>query len=59
MELWIVEYLAVGVVVLLILWNVLKIDWNAEATNTKLLMIATPFAWPLVLGFIIYVRVFK
>jgi len=32
-----------------VLWKALKINWDAEATDTKLLMIATPVAWPIVL----------
>lgn len=50
--LWLVGYLVVGTIILAVLWKALKIEWGAEAMDTKLLMIATPFAWPIVLIFI-------
>lgn len=56
--LWIIGYLAVGGILLVVLYKAMEIDWEAEATDTKLLMIATPVAWPLVLLFIAFVKVF-
>lgn len=47
--LWIGGYLAIGVVLFILLWKAFHIVWEAEASDTKLLMIATPIAWPLVL----------
>ncbi len=47
--LWIVAYLVVGVVLTAILWKVLSIQWNAEAGDTKAMIILSPVGWPLVL----------
>lgn len=55
---WIVGYLAIGIIMTAILWKILQIEWNAEAGDTKFLIIATPVAWPLVLLFIGFVRMF-
>lgn len=57
--LWIGGYLAIGVVLFLLLWKNFQIVWEAEAADTKLLMIVTPIAWPFVLLFIGVVLLLK
>lgn len=57
-SLWILGYLVIGLILTVILWKAFQIEWNAEAGDTKLLIIATPVGWPLVLLFIGFVRVF-
>ncbi len=52
-------YLVIGVIVLGVLWKLLGINWSSEATDTKLLMIATPLLWPLVLVFVVVVYFWK
>ena len=52
-----IGYLVIGVVLLLGLLKGMRIDWNAEGIGTKLLLIATPVAWPIVLVIIIFVFV--
>lgn len=63
MALWIVGYLIVGVVLTIALYKGMKIDWGAEAADTKALIIVTPVGWPLVLlliaGIWVVARVFK
>lgn len=49
---WIIGWLVIGIVIFGLLWKHLKIDWSAEAADTKLLMVVTPFLWPLVLLFV-------
>ena len=50
-----IGYLVIGVVLLLGLLKGMRIDWNAEGIDTKLLLIATPVAWPIVLVIILFV----
>jgi len=52
-----VLYFAVGAVVTVILLLKMKINWRSEGFSTKFLIIVTPFAWPLVLVFIVVVAV--
>lgn len=49
---WIGGYLIIGSILLQILWKTMKIKWGAEATDTKLILLATPVFWPLVLIFV-------
>ena len=58
-SLWIIGYVAVGIVLFGILWKALGIQWNAEADDTKLTIAATPLFWPFVLMFIVGVWIFK
>ncbi len=55
---WIVGYLTVGVVLTIVLYKGMGIDWDAEAADTKTMIIATPVGWPLVLALIVFVKVF-
>lgn len=49
MNAWIIGYAMVGIMVFVILWKKFHIEWGCEANDTKVLIIATPFLWPLVL----------
>lgn len=56
---WIILYFAAGAVLTVILWNEMKINWQAEASDIKMLIIAAFFVWPLVIVFICLVGIFK
>lgn len=55
MVFWI-GYFIIGFIILVILWRWLGIDWSLESFSTKLLLVATPPFWPLVLIFILAVK---
>ena len=57
-SLWIIGYVAVGIILTLILWKKLSIQWDMEAGDTKALIIVTPVLWPLVLLFLLFIKVF-
>lgn len=56
---WIILYLLAGFGILKILLVKMKINWQEIDASTRLLLIATPFMWPLVIVFIVLVGIFK
>jgi hypothetical protein len=41
------SYVAIGIFIFIFLWKKFDIEWQQEATDTKLFMIAVPLFWPL------------
>ena len=52
-------YLGIGVVIFAMLWKLFHIMWQFEAADMKALMVVTPFLWPLVLVFILVMKLWR
>lgn len=48
-------YLIVGFVLFAVFWRAFNIQWEAEAMDMQIMMVATPVLWPLVLLFMLAV----